>query len=409
MAVILAALITCAIALGIFLLWQGRRRTGSIVEDKALTNEKTEPNPYDDIEPLHNFDWSSTEPIKIRPFKPKYHLTMALENITLSDLVAIDKTYVERMELRKSVMDAHYWETVRCNPACEPAAIELYEWMVGTYLPGRFPTIYKFVEAGDVPTDVKTSGRQLYNAVGDKYLPLKAPSALEALYTLGHNVDDEFLILLPSSTAEDGSPIYHLEGYVTLFPSGFSTPDKFEQSLAGIHKPVPGYKAKLEKSMDRFFAKLEVGKIVKRANWSITTDSELYKLSGNHMYAGGTSESNAQSEAISNSHAPLTNEKTLDVTSSDLDEIVENQKKDVIIEDCRLRCERQTLHRLEHTKAIVFAFKTYLYTLQDVKDEGSGPELAAAIEGLTQGSVPDMAYYKRQVVWGEKVCEFLRS
>jgi hypothetical protein len=229
------------------------------------------------------------------------------------------------------------------------------------------------------------------------------------LYTLGHNVDDEFLILLPSSTAEDGSPIYHLQAYVCCFPSGFSTPDKFEQPLAGIHKPVPGYKAKLEKSMDRFFAKLEVGKIVRRSNWSLTTDSTLYKLSGNHMYAGGTAESNAQSEAISSSQAPLKNEKTLDVNSSGLDDIIEEQKKDVVVEDCRLRCERQTLHRLPETEAIVFAFKTYQYLLQEVKDEGSGPELADAIEGLSQGSVPDMAYYKRQVIWGDKVCEFLRS
>lgn len=287
--------------------------------------------------------------------------------------------------------------------------MELYEWIVGTYLPKRFPTMYNFVKASQLPSSVKPQGRHLYNIVGDKYLPLKASSGLEALYILGHNVDDEFMILLPSSTAEDGSPIYHLQAYVTCFPSGFSTPEKFEKPLAGIHKPVPGYKTKLEKSMDRFFAKLEVGKIVRRANWAITTDSELFKLHGNHMYAGGTGQSTAQSEAISNSHAPLTNEKTLDVDSTDLDEIIAEQKKDVRIEDCRLRCERQTLHRLEKTKALVFAFKTYQYTLQDVKDEGSGPELADAIEGLTLGSVPDMAFYKRQVVWGDKVCDFLRS
>lgn len=33
-------------------------------------------DPYLAIEPLHDFDWKSTEPLKIRPFKPKYHLTM---------------------------------------------------------------------------------------------------------------------------------------------------------------------------------------------------------------------------------------------------------------------------------------------------------------------------------------------
>ena len=334
---------------------------------------------------------------------------LGLENISMSEFIAIDKMYLDRMRERRSVMDEHYWETVRCNPACEPAAMELYEWLVGTYLPNRFPTMYKLVDASEVPSNLKMQGRHLYNTVTDEYLPLKASSALEALYTLGHTVDDEFLILLPSSTAEDGSPIYHLQGYVCCFPSGFNTPDKFEQPLAGIHKPVPGYKAKLEKSMDRFFAKLEVGKIVRRSNWSITTDDKLYKLSGNHMYAGGTGESNAENEAISSSQAPLRNEKTLDVDSSGLDAIIEEQKKDVVIEDCRLRSERQTLHRLPESKAIVFAFKTYQYKLQDVKNEGSGPALADAIEGLTQGSVPDMAYYKRQVVWGDKVCKFLRS
>jgi len=30
------------------------------------------------VEPLPNFDWKTTEPIKLRPFKPKYNLTMGL-------------------------------------------------------------------------------------------------------------------------------------------------------------------------------------------------------------------------------------------------------------------------------------------------------------------------------------------
>jgi hypothetical protein len=41
---------------------------------------------------------------------------------------------------------------------------------------------------------------------------------------------------------------------------------KINLTLANIHTPVPGYAAKLEKSMDRFFATLPVGKIVKRIN-----------------------------------------------------------------------------------------------------------------------------------------------
>ena len=38
--------------------------------------------------------------------------------------------------------------------------------------------------------------------------------------------------------------------------------------------------------MDRFFEKLEVGKVVKRSNWAITTHDRLFAASGNHLYEG---------------------------------------------------------------------------------------------------------------------------
>lgn len=67
------------------------------------------------------------------------------------------------------------------------------------------------------------------------------------------------------------------------------------------------------------------------------------------------------------------------------------------------------LHRLPKTKALLFNFKTYLYPLKDIKDEGLGEELAQAIDGLKEGSVPGMHFYKRGVVWGEAVKQYLRS
>jgi hypothetical protein len=67
------------------------------------------------------------------------------------------------------------------------------------------------------------------------------------------------------------------------------------------------------------------------------------------------------------------------------------------------------LHRLPITKALVFSFKTYMYPLKDIKDEGLGEELAQAIDGLKEGSVPAMHLYKRGVVWGEAVKTYLRS
>jgi len=210
---------------------------------------------------------------------------MALENCPISELIENDNTYMNRIKHRKDLMNAHPIETYQCNDVCEPAVLELYEWMMGTYLPTRFPTMYQALSAGQVPQDVKLTtglGPCLHNIPANTYIPLSAPSGTSALYSLGANIDTDILLLLPSSTSSDNIPIYHLQAYVTCFPSGFATQDKLGLPLAGIHKPVPGYKEKLEKSMDRFFAKMECGRAVRRVNWSVTTNDLLYSQGGNH-------------------------------------------------------------------------------------------------------------------------------
>ena len=67
------------------------------------------------------------------------------------------------------------------------------------------------------------------------------------------------------------------------------------------------------------------------------------------------------------------------------------------------------MNRLPKSEAILFAFKTYMDSLRDVKLEGIGEELADAIDGLKSGTVPTMGVYKRAPVWGEAVKDYLRS
>lgn len=50
-----------------------------------------------------------------------------------------------------------------------------------------------------------------------------------------------------------------------------------------------------------------------------------------------------------------------------------------------------------------------MYSLEDIKDEGLGLQLADAIEGLKEGNAPGMWVYKGGVRWGRAVCEFLRA
>ncbi|KAL5396980.1 hypothetical protein PMIN06_003766 [Paraphaeosphaeria minitans] len=331
---------------------------------------------YYDIEPLHGLKLESEQPIQLRTFKPKYHLTMALENTTMSDLVAMDNTYESRIKLRSDLIRDNKYDVLAHRPVVGPAVLEFYTWML-EYLPSRFPTVYTRTPTG------------LFNTVTNSTLPHAITDTEQALTLLGSNVDTDFLFLLPIPATDPNhdpaseGPQYRLEGFVTCFPSGFSTRSKLGLSLSAIHTPVPGYAAKLQKSMDRFFAALPVGRIVKRHNWTVTTRPDLFATSGTHIH----------------SDDPL----------AEADALLEEEEEDVDLSRTVLRCERQTLHRLPGTRALVFAFKTYTYPIGQVREEGSGEALAEAIEGLGRGNVPEMTVYKRQVVWAPKVTAFLRG
>jgi hypothetical protein len=81
------------------------------------------------------------------------------------------------------------------------------------------------------------------------------------------------------------------------------------------------------------------------------------------------------------------------------------EAEDTEITTSYLRVEHQTLTRLAKTGAIMFCVRTYLTSLQAVKDEGNGVELANAIE-----SMPDkLGDYKKRPFWGGKVCAWLRE
>ncbi|KAM5443448.1 hypothetical protein MferCBS31731_001221 [Microsporum ferrugineum] len=350
------------------------------------------------IKPLDNFKWETTEPIQLRPFKPKYNLTMALETLEPSELIPIDKEYKYRISERRKVLKEHHDIVVGIHsqpgsldgdtreiPLAHDAICELYEFVMGIYLPNRYPTMFKLLEAKYESCKVF----MLQNKVTGEVLPASVSPGrplVNALETLAKTIDEDMLILLPvefekkleknksdglrgrskgkrnepvtvPSKGENRDVKYLLQAYVTCFPSGFNTREKLGKPLNGIHEPVPGYKEKLERSMDRYFEKLEVGKFVKRVNWGITTGAELF-------YAFG------------------------DIHSAKIEKLKPLRLEQLDLDDANILT---------------------LYPIRQLKEEGCGEDLAAAIEGLENGNVPLMARYKRVPVWGEAVKEYLRS
>ncbi|THV52504.1 hypothetical protein BGAL_0077g00170 [Botrytis galanthina] len=334
--------------------WTARRIETSDSNDEKISTISNPPS----ITPLLDFDWRTTEPLRLRPFKPVYHMTMGIQSCPPSEFIEMDRTYLDRLAVRTNVIREHTPKVLQALPSSYAAIQEFYTYLTADYLPTRFPTVYSLH-----PT-------HLLNKATGHHIPLTPSSPIEALRTLGTNIDSDYLILVPSLDG-DG---YILGGFITCFPAGFDTQALLGKKIRDIHKPVPKYKEKLEASMYRSFDRLEVGKIIKRVNWSITTHSNLYVASGNHLY-----------------------------------EDEEAKEEEFDIKDANLRCERQLIHRLPQTKALVFSLRTYLTPITQIKEEGLGEELAEAIDGLKKGNVPEIHFYKKGVIWGEKVKEYLRS
>ena len=180
-----------------------------------------------------------------------------LRSDTPSDLIIIDKNYKDRVEMRRAIIEEQGRVVYGCIPSGEAAVREIYEYLVGAYLPTRYPTIFH------LSPDKST----LLNAVTGLEIPRTPPKSAQcpsgdldaALRILGETVEDDMFLL---HETPDG---HFTSAFVCCFPAGFDPSKKLGILLREVHGPVPSYE-KIGSSMERFFSKLEVGKSVKRMN-----------------------------------------------------------------------------------------------------------------------------------------------
>lgn len=343
----------------IHMLASSRRRNS-----KASHSDRPDQKAKDvlDIKPLNGLDYKAVEPNQFRPFKPIFHITMALQADSPSELITIDSQYLDRVSHRRQLIAEHGDMVHACLSSGLEAVRELHQFLIRDYLPTRFPTMFR----------LRDQDRQFDNLVTGRSFPTAAPENVEeaeaALRMLAETVEEDMFLLL-------GEPEGHRAvAFVCCFPSGFDPSTKVGRLLREIHAPVPSYD-KIGPSMERFFSRIEVGKNVKRTNWSMQTHSDLFHYD---RHDGHTSEDVLKAE-------------------------------DIDMSKTYARIELQTLSRLPKTRAVLFSFKTYLYPVEDLKKEGLGPQVADAIEGLKTGNAPGMWKYKGAPQWGEPICKYLRA
>lgn len=151
---------------------------------------------------------------------------------------------------RRVIMNGHSRHVIGTIPEGHGAVQELYTYLLQNYLPVRYPTLFS----------TTPDGTKFQNHVMGAKLPLKPPSEpLAALRSLGETVEDDLFLL---HGTEKG---HRMVAFVCCFPSGFDPSSKLGKLLKDIHEPVPSYE-RIGSSMERYFARLEVGKSVKRIN-----------------------------------------------------------------------------------------------------------------------------------------------
>ncbi|KAL7932856.1 hypothetical protein V8C35DRAFT_305654 [Trichoderma chlorosporum] len=348
--------VVLAILSAVYTLTSSARRNGS-----ASHIQQSEKGFKDalQIEPLKGLDYKAVEPTQYRPFKPIFHITMALKADSPSQLITIDSEYLDRVSLRRQLIAQHGDMVHACLPAGVEAVRELHQLLLRDYLPARFPTMFR----------LRDGGRQLDNLVTGRSFPTAVPDDAEAaLRVLGETVEEDMFLLMEEPEG------HRAVAFLCCFPSGFDPSTKVGKLLREIHSPVPSYD-KIGPSMERFFSKIEVGKNVKRTNWSMQTHSDLFHYDRHDQHK---------------SDEPAATEE-IDMNKT------------------YARIELQTLSRLPKTRAVLFSFKTYLYPVESLKKEGLGPQVADAIEGLKTGNAPGMWRYKGAPQWGEPICAYLRS
>ena len=149
-------------------------------------------------------------------------------------------------------------------------------------------------------------------------------------------------------TRRPGEEQYRLVGAAVAWPSDWTPADKMGLPLRALHAPIQGYEEQLASGVDHFMAKLKPSAIYGRCNWFIAATGEGRWVAGppEQAFAHVTPENAGETLFV--------------------------------------RSERQTLHRLPETGAILFTIGIYVSPLGDLSRDNQH-RLADAIASLIEG------------------------
>ncbi|KAJ4291421.1 hypothetical protein N0V88_006014 [Collariella sp. IMI 366227] len=181
---------------------------------------------------------------------------MAIQNSPPSNLVVMDANYLSRVIFRRQLLSKHTSAVHGILPAGHAAVLELYTYLLGTYLPARYPTMFELLTGNNGATVLFHN--KITNHTSTISPPLSSP--LDMLRILAETIEDDMFLLLRDDTKDGPATGEHRAvAFVCCHPAGFAPAKKLGKTLAEIHEPVPAYE-RIGASMEKYFGRLEMGK-----------------------------------------------------------------------------------------------------------------------------------------------------
>lgn len=250
-----------------------------------------------------------------RPGDPFVH--MGTHATPVAAWLHADAARNAELALKRRLLDERRDTVFACLPTADAAARELLR------------EVLAWLDAQGIPHDPPDPDEH----------PLAAAARL---------VQDDLCLMIP----RDGD--WHFDGGAVCFPSVWRMPDRIGQPTVALHERVPHYDTLTDK-VDRFFDRLQPGKVVWRRNWSFKPYPHLYvATSKTELPAGG--------HVVGPDGSPYW-----------------------------LRTERQTLRRLPESGAIVFVIRVQVVRAGVLRQR---PDIARSLADLYRSWDEPMRRFK---------------
>ncbi|ODV97832.1 hypothetical protein PACTADRAFT_25229, partial [Pachysolen tannophilus NRRL Y-2460] len=325
-----------------------------------------------------SFDYKKAEPSVFRPFLQKnkdYRLSMGIRNLPSNDLFIIDKNYLKMTNIRAKIAEKCPEFAIFYHESSSESIREFYHYVL-VYLQKRYPKYFY---------QIKGKEEYIYNSIRKEFLPISdlKLSVYELLKLLNCTITEDFVFLIKNNNDSSVYPNEYVHrGGAICAPGGLDSTDIFNKPISTIHEPVPGYFARLQISMNKFFDRLKPSSYIVRNNWFI----QIAKIPRFFYFISYTDPEHEMSSKTIQPRQKILNPATVDFNK------------------VFFRTEKQMFIRLPKTRTNMLLVKTYVTPLTTIRNqENLGQDLCDAIDGI-KGEIRD---YKGVDRWGECVKSYL--